>query len=206
MKILHSYANAFLFGVLPLLAAAASSTSTSGEPGNERQLKPVHPKTLFDARLVKRQQRARGSINPKILDKNEIISPKIVNGEEVEAGTYPWFVSLRVGADYVCGGFLVAPQFVLTAAHCLVGSPPVDNVVVGALCRNSGNCGQDYEEFAIEDSFPHPDYDPYYTGYDNDFALLKLSGNSTIEPVKIDNGLYSPNYNTTKANLWVIGT
>ena len=204
MKILHSYANAFLFGVLPLLAAAASSTSTSGEPGNERQLKPVHPKTLFDARLVKRQQHARGSINPKILDKNEIISPKIVNGEEVEAGTYPWFVSLRVGADYVCGGFLVAPQFVLTAAHCLVGSPPVDNVVVGALCRNSGNCGQDYEEFAIEDSFPHPGYDPSTT--DNDFALLKLSGNSTIEPVKIDNGLYSPNYNTTKANLWVIGT
>jgi hypothetical protein len=203
MKILHSYANAFLFGVLPLLAAAASSTSTSGEPGNERQLKPVHPKALFDARLVKRQQRARGSINPKILDKNEIISPKIVNGEEVEAGTYPWFVSLRVGADYVCGGFLVAPQFVLTAAHCL-WLPPVDNVVVGALCRNSGNCGQDYEEFAIEDSFFHPGYDPSTT--DNDFALLKLSGNSTIEPVKIDNGLYSPNYNTTKANLWVIGT
>ena len=165
MKILHSYANAFLFGVLPLLAAAASSsTSTS----------------------------------------TKIISPKIVNGEEVEAGTYPWFVSLRVGEQYVCGGFLVSPQFVLTAAHCLGEGAPIDNVVVGALCRNSGNCGQcqDYEEFAIEDSFPHPDY----TGDDNDFALLKLSGNSTIEPVKIDNGLYSPNYNTTKANLWVIGT
>ena len=204
MKILHSYANAFLFGVLPLLAAAASSTSTSGEPGNERQLKPVHPKALFDARLVKRQQRARGSINPKILDKNEIISPKIVNGEEVEAGTYPWFVSLRVGADYVCGGFLVAPQFVLTAAHCLVGSPPVDNVVVGALCRNSGNCGQAYEEFNIDGYFSHPDY--VSPDEDNDFALLKLSGNSSTEPVKIDNGLYSPNYITTKANLWVIGT
>jgi V8-like Glu-specific endopeptidase len=49
---------------------------------------------------------------------------RIVNGEDVVDPTrYPWFVQLRTapdanGVQRACGGSLIAPDIVLTAAHC----------------------------------------------------------------------------------------
>ena len=48
------------------------------------------------------------------------ISSRIVGGSKVEADWYPWFSRAisRSGSWRGCGGFLIAPEFVLTAAHC----------------------------------------------------------------------------------------
>ena len=51
--------------------------------------------------------------------------PFIVNGENSHLGRWPWQVSLqkRVGGSWyhVCGGSLISPNFILTAAHCIEG-------------------------------------------------------------------------------------
>ena len=55
---------------------------------------------------------------------DKIGGQRIVGGSYVKANTYPWFTML--GFNYFfsfwrqgCGGALVSPEWVLTAAHCI---------------------------------------------------------------------------------------
>ena len=82
------------------------------------------------------------------------ISPRIIGGNPVTAGNirYPWFATVGDG----CGGQLISPEFILTAAHCIDTSCREENgeeicewkenvvIQVGVLCENdqNNNCGQ----------------------------------------------------------------
>ncbi|XP_011373741.1 putative serine protease 46 [Pteropus vampyrus] len=61
------------------------------------------------------------------------ISCKVVKGQLVEVGKWPWQVSILFLGVYVCGGSLIHQQWVLTAAHCLQRSidPKEYSVMVG---------------------------------------------------------------------------
>lgn len=51
---------------------------------------------------------------------------RIIGGNVSTIYDYPWAALLRFGnGEFSCGGSLIHPRYVLTAAHCVTGPQPV---------------------------------------------------------------------------------
>lgn len=108
-----------------------------------------------------------------------IYTPEIVGGGDSTVEQWPWQVQLRrsTGSGPFCGGSLISPDWVVTAAHCL-DNGSVDTVVLGRTALNSGGIGRSVVESIVHES---------YANFNHDIALLRLDApvtyGSSIQPI-----------------------
>ena len=98
--------------------------------------------------------------------------PRIVGGVVVDnAGEAPWMVALTTSSGYqFCGGALITPNVVATAAHCVHDRTPASiNVVGGRLdLRTDGGSTSVVAKYDLVDGYSTP-------SRGKDIALLTLA-------------------------------
>jgi trypsin len=110
------------------------------------------------------------------------INPFIVGGTDAAKGEFPFIVSMQDSSgNHFCGGSLIKPHWVLTAAHCVTEGAPA-KIVIGLLDRTQPD--NRTETFSIKQTIVHPKNDS--SKMDFDFALIQLSDDSTYAPVALN--------------------
>ncbi|KAH7637499.1 serine protease-like protein 8 [Dermatophagoides farinae] len=113
---------------------------------------------------------------------------RIVNGRPASPGQFPWQVFLRISTrdgDMVCGGSIISPRWILTAAHCVTSeqtgsySAQAVEVVAGSLIRGGHGDSRRISRNA-DCAFKHPGWRGVRGQFTNDIALIRLPKNNPL--------------------------
>ncbi len=131
---------------------------------------PPVPSLRSDVPLAQRDAFSRLTVGTRLL----AVGPRIIGGEPAPTGAFPWVASLGLKVSnqqdgHFCGGAFIAPNWVITAAHC-VNSESANKIQV---LGNTNTLNQGGAIHYVDKIIIHEKYDA--DGSDFDVALLHLA-------------------------------
>jgi len=107
---------------------------------------------------------------------------RIVGGEDA-LDRVPYQISMRNRGSHSCGGSIIAPRWIVTAAHCIISANVRDlQIYVGSNRRSSGGTSYDVVRKITHERYNSPNYH-------NDIGLLQtaleIQFNENVQPIKL---------------------
>ncbi|WP_308315429.1 trypsin-like serine protease [Streptomyces sp. ISL-100] len=131
------------------------------------------------------------------------VDPKVIGGTETSISSAPWMAQLFYedgDNSFFCGGAVIAPTKILTAAHCVKGADWKNKgVVVTGTETLATDANHGGTVTGVWRQWNHPSYSDYTL--DNDIAVLTLAYPVTAKPINItksdDTTSYKPGTTAT---------
>ncbi|RDW92774.1 serine protease [Aspergillus mulundensis] len=144
-----------------VLRPPTSNVPRSTAAGNSDLIKMLHPITLLSA----------------LTSTRTTLKPSIVGGTEVSITDYPYQIALLNGGACTCGGSIISPNHIVTAAHCVRSArdPSHISIRAGSSFHNTGGEIVNVSAIAV-----HPAYSAGMV--DNDIAVLTLGQALEFKP------------------------
>lgn len=170
----------------PEATPGGTAGARSGEFFDESDAPPAQRSAAQEEILTRASGEARERLtaildfqspDPKRADPAVVVD-RIMGGTEVAADDFPDCAVIRYDAPTLCTGVLVAPQIVLTAAHCRAYLPRSVRLATASLGDGRGS------EYPVLRALRHEDYGRG-TVADGDIMVLFLSKPAKEPPVKV---------------------
>ncbi|XP_013011134.1 transmembrane protease serine 4 isoform X1 [Cavia porcellus] len=160
--------------------------------GNGQELQVQNPSGPCDSdSLVSLQCLACGS---------SAKASRVLGGEQASVESWPWQVSIQYNKQHICGGSILDPYWILTAAHCFKKYLDLYNWRVRAGFDTLGN----FPSLPVASIFITEQNDSY--SKENDIALIRLqlplTFSGTVRPICLP---FFDEELAPATRLWIVG-